>query len=304
MKILLLGSNGQVGWELRRSLAPLGLVTALGREDTDGLCGDLTRPDAIALSIRQLAPDVIVNAAAYTSVDEGEIEAELAQVVNAHALSVLAAGAREFGAWLIHYSTDYVFDGKGDRPWQEDDPTGALNVYGRTKRDGELEVQKSGCRYMIFRTSWVYSPRGKNFIRTILRLAATRDTLQVVDNQYGAPTGAELVADVTAHALRAARCGMDSGVYHLAAAGETTWYRYARFVIAEARAAGWPVTVSDNAIDAVTAKSAQVKVPRPNNSRLNCGKLETAFNLRMPDWRDGVRRALMEILACNGQGEI
>ncbi|WP_018169541.1 dTDP-4-dehydrorhamnose reductase [Thioalkalivibrio sp. ALMg9] len=303
MRILLLGSNGQVGWELQRALAPLGELTALTRKETGGLCGDLTRPDRLAATVRQVAPDVIVNAAAYTAVDQAESEPELAHAVNVTAPEVLAAEAQALGAWLVHYSTDYVFDGTGAGPWSEDDVTGPLNVYGQTKRKGEAAIQASGCRHLIFRTSWVYASRGRNFIRTILRLAAERDALQVIDDQFGAPTGAELIADTTAQILSQPLDREEPpGLYHLAAAGETTWHGFARLVIATARDAGWPVRVPDQAIHAVPTEAFPTVARRPGNSRLNCNKLETNFGLRMPDWHRGALRALDEILACEATG--
>ena len=299
MKILLLGSNGQVGWELQRALAPFGSVTAVTRAVEGGLCGDLSQPDALAATVRAVAPDVIVNAAAYTAVDQAEDEPELAEAVNAIAPAVLAREARALGAWLVHYSTDYVFDGTGVQPWREEDPTGPLNVYGRTKREGEVAIQDSGCRHMIFRTSWVYASRGKNFIRTMLRLAAERDAMQVIDDQHGAPTGSALIADVTAQALPTAMRQPElGGLYHLAAAGETTWHGYALRVIEQARRAGWPVKVAPEAIASVTTDAFPTKARRPGNSRLACSRLEDAFDLCMPPWQQGVDHALAEILAC------
>ncbi len=299
MNILVLGSNGQVGWELQRALAPLGTVIAVARGEQAGLCGDLTQPEALARTVRQIAPQVIVNAAAYTAVDQAEDEPELAAAVNATAVSVLAREAQAIGAWLVHFSTDYVFDGTGTRPWREEDPTAPLNVYGRTKRDGELAVQESGCRHLIFRTSWVYAARGRNFIRTMLRLAAQRDALQVIDDQHGAPTGAPLIADVTAQALpRAMRHPELAGLYHLCASGETTWHGYACRVIEQARRAGWPVKVAPQAIAPVSTKAFPAKARRPANSRLDCARLEAAFRLRMPAWQQGVDHVLAEILAC------
>ncbi|WP_017942181.1 MULTISPECIES: dTDP-4-dehydrorhamnose reductase [unclassified Thioalkalivibrio] len=301
MNILVLGSNGQVGWELQRALAPLGTVIAITRREQEGLCGDLTRPAALASTVRQVAPQVIVNAAAYTAVDQAEDEPELAEAVNATAAAVLAREASAIGAWLVHYSTDYVFDGTGTRPWREDDQTAPLNVYGRTKRDGERAIQESGCRHLIFRTSWVYASRGKNFIRTMLRLAAERDALQVINDQHGAPTGAPLIADVTAQALPLAMQHPElEGLYHLAASGETTWHGYACRVIERARRAGWPVKVAEQAIAPVTTDAFPVKARRPGNSRLDCTRLEAAFGLRMPAWQQGVDHALAEILACEG----
>lgn len=305
MKILLLGPNGQVGWELQRALAPLGSVTALARGGRDGLNADLGQPDRLGVIVRQVAPDVIVNAAAYTAVDRAEEEPEVAHAINAAAPSVLAAEARGLGAWLVHYSTDYVFNGSGERPWHEGDATGPLNVYGSSKGEGDLAVQESGCRYLIFRTSWVYAARGKNFIRTMLNLAAERDALQIIGDQYGAPTGAELIADVTAQILaRLSPKSEAGGLYHLAADGETTWHEYARFVIGAARDAGWPTKVQDDAIENVSTGFFPVLAQRPLNSRLDCTLLQETFGIALPDWRSGVLRALQEVLDCEGKEAI
>jgi dTDP-4-dehydrorhamnose reductase len=300
MRILLLGSTGQVGWELQRSLAILGDITTLNRHSENGLCGDLSQPEKLAESVRQLAPDVIVNAAAYTAVDQAESEPELAKTINANAPAVLAAEARLLDAWLVHYSTDYVFDGSGKRPWNETDPAAPINVYGRTKWEGEQAIQQSGCQHLIFRTSWVYSARGHNFLRSILRLATERDSIQVINDQYGAPTGAELIADITAMVLM--RCvseDKDGGLYHLAASGETTWHAFARHVIATARDAGWQVRVKDEAIEPITTDDYPTPARRPLNSRLDTSRLQTTFGIHMPDWQAGVDRALDEILACD-----
>ncbi|MQM37975.1 dTDP-4-dehydrorhamnose reductase [wastewater metagenome] len=304
MTILLFGPNGQVGWELQRALAPLGEVIPLDRHGRDGLRGDLTDPDALREAIRTVRPAVIVNAAAYTAVDRAESEPERAEAINATAPGVIAEQARAQGALLVHYSTDYVFDGSGDRPWCENDVTGPLSVYGRSKLEGENAIRASGCTHLIFRTSWVYAARGKNFIRTMLRLARERDALQVIDDQYGAPTGAELIADVTAHALPTVTAQPEcAGLYHLAAAGETTWHGYARWVIEQARAAGWPVSVADEAVARVSTEAFPVQAARPRNSRLDCSGLERTFGLSMPDWQRGVDHALTEIVACEGATE-
>ena len=296
MKILLLGKNGQVGWELQRSLAPLGELVAVGR-DEDGLCGDLANLDGLAATVRQLAPDVIVNAAAYTAVDRAENEFELCHTVNALAPGVLAAEAASSGALLVHYSTDYVFDGSGQAPWREDAAAGPLSVYGKTKLAGEQAIAAAACRHLIFRTSWVYAARGGNFARTMLRLAGERERLSVVDDQIGAPTGADLIADVTAHALRSLQYqAAPDGIYHLAAAGQTSWHGYASFVIALARETGVPLRVAADAIDAVGSAAFPAPAPRPKNSRLALQKIEQAFELTMPPWQAGVRRMLSEIL--------
>jgi len=295
VKILLLGPNGQVGWELQRALAPLGPLTALGRTAADGLCGDLAQAGALAESVRRLGPDVIVNAAAYTAVDRAESETEHADAVNAVAPGVLAELARELDAWLLHYSTDYVFDGSGTRPWREDDPAAPLNAYGRSKLAGEEAIRASGCRHLILRTSWVYAARGGNFARTMLRLAAERERLSVVDDQIGAPTGAELIADASAHALRAViERPQLGGSYHLAAAGETSWCGYARHVIDFARRHGQLLAVTE--VAAIATSDYPTAARRPLNSRLDCRRLERAFDLALPPWQHGVERMLSEIL--------
>jgi dTDP-4-dehydrorhamnose reductase len=302
MRILLFGKDGQVGWELQRSLAPLGELVALDRHGAEGsesnsrLCGDFTELAGLAATIRQLRPDVIVNAAAYTAVDKAESEPELARTINALAPAVLAEEAQKLGAWLVHYSTDYVFAGTGSTPWQETDATGPLSVYGRSKLEGEQAVARCA-RHLILRTSWVYAARGANFARTMLRLASERDQLGVIDDQIGAPTGAELLADVTAHALRRVQVNPElAGLYHLAAAGETSWYGFARLVIETARQAGWPVKVAADAIRPIPATAYPLPAPRPYNSRLGTHKLQAAFGLTLPDWQVGVKHMLDELL--------
>lgn len=296
MKILLLGPNGQVGWELQRSLQPLGEVIALGRQQGE-LCGDLARPDALAATVRALRPDVIVNAAAYTAVDKAESEPEIARAINAHGPAVLAREAEARGAWLVHYSTDYVFDGSGDQPRDEEAPTGPLSVYGRTKLEGEVAIRASGCRHLIFRTSWVYAARGNNFARTMLRLINERNELRVVDDQVGAPTGAELIADVSAHAIRRAFAGGQSlvGLYHLAASGETSWFGYARHVAEWSARAGDPLNVRPAEIAPIPSSHYPTPARRPLNSRLDVTKLARAFGLRLPPWQLGLDRMLAEM---------
>ena len=302
MKILLFGKGGQLGWELQRSLAPLGDLVALDFDSPDG-GGDFTNPARLAETVRQVAPDVIVNAAAHTAVDKAESEPELARTINAIAPGVLADEAQKRGAWLVHYSTDYVFDGSGSRPWQENDAPAPLNVYGRTKREGEEAVARCA-RHLIFRTSWVYAARGANFAKTMLRLAQTRDALSVIDDQIGAPTSAELLADVTAHALRRVfahphvptRGEKLAGLYHLVAAGETSWYGFARRVIEQAQAAGLPIRVSPDAIKAIPTSAYPTPAQRPHNSRLDTQKLRDTFKLHLPPWEAGVDRMLAEIL--------
>lgn len=294
MKILLFGKSGQVGWELQRSLAPLGHLTALNSASGE-LCGDLRDVEGIVETIRRVAPDVIVNATAHTAVDKAESEPGLAEALNTQAPGLLAHEAARCGALLVHYSTDYVFDGSGDRSWMETDATGPLSVYGRTKLAGEFAIQKSGCRHLIFRTSWVYAARGKNFARTMLKLAAEREKLTVIADQFGAPTGAELIADVTAHAIRQARNQPDlSGLYHLAAAGETSWHGYATFVCDFARRAG--IDLRAQTIEPVPTSAFPTPAKRPLNSRLDTSRLRSTFDLRLPDWQSGVERMLLEIL--------
>jgi dTDP-4-dehydrorhamnose reductase len=296
MKILLFGKGGQVGWELQRSLAPLGEVIALDFDSKEH-CGDLTDLEGIARTIQAVAPDVIVNAAAHTAVDKAESEPELARTINALAAGVIAREAKRSDAWLIHYSTDYVFDGSGDQPWLETDLTGPLSVYGATKLEGEQLIRQSGCRHIIFRTSWVYAARGGNFARTMLRLAQERDKLSIIDDQIGAPTGADLLADITAHAVRTAQQRPDvSGLYHLVAGGETSWHGYASFVLDFARKAGVELKVTPEAIQAVPTSAFPTPATRPRNSRMNTEKLQKTFDLSLPHWQIGVERMLREIL--------
>jgi dTDP-4-dehydrorhamnose reductase len=296
MKILLLGKNGQVGWELQRSLAPLGEVLALDRHSTD-FCGDLSQPERLAQTVRDWRPDVVVNAAAHTAVDKAESEPELARCLNAAAPAALAQAAAEVGAWLVHYSTDYVFNGQGDQPWQEGDATGPLSVYGQTKLEGEQHIAASGCKHLIFRTSWVYAARGGNFAKTMLRLAGERERLTVIDDQYGAPTGADLIADVTAHAVRSVLQKPElGGVYHLVADGETTWHGYASHVIAQARQIKPALDLKVTDIAPVPTAAFPTPAQRPLNSRLSTHQLQQAFGLVLPPWQQGVNRMLAEIL--------
>jgi dTDP-4-dehydrorhamnose reductase len=305
MKFLLLGRDGQVGWELQRSLAPLGEVLALGRlasSNPHGLCGDLTQLDALANTVRQVRPDVIVNAAAHTAVDKAEGEPELARCLNTFAPAVLADEAQRIGAWLVHYSTDYVFDGSGQTPWSESDPTGPLSVYGQTKLDGERAMARCE-RHLIFRTSWVYAARGGNFAKTMMRLARERELMQVIDDQFGAPTGAELLADVTAHALRQVCSGPRSdpvngalaGVYHLTASGCTSWYEYAKYVLALMSASQPAIEMVVKQLSPVPTASFPTAARRPHNSRLDTTKLQKTFGLHLPMWQTGVLRMLNEI---------
>lgn len=298
MKLLLFGADGQLGWELRRSLAVLGELVALDRDaaaNPDGLCGDFTNLPGLRATVRRVAPDVIVNAAAFTAVDQAESEPERARTVNTLAPGLLAAEAGRSGAWLVHYSSDYVFDGSGNQPWHEDDAKAPLNVYGQTKLAGEQAVATCP-RQLVFRTSWLYSARGGNFARTMLRLAGERGTLSVVDDQVGAPTAAELLADVSAHALRATMARPElAGVYHCAAGGETSWHGFACFVLAQARALGWPLQAGPEQVAPVTTGNYPTPARRPLNSRLSTAKLQAAFDLQLPHWQVHATRMLHEI---------
>ena len=296
MKILLLGKNGQLGWELQRSLAPLGDLIALDRHSPD-FCGDLGNLPGLAQTVQTLRPDLIVNAAAHTAVDKAESEPELARTINALAPGMLAQEAHKLGAWLVHYSTDYVFDGSGSRPWLETDTPAPMGVYGRTKLEGEQQVAEHCQQHLMFRTSWVYAARGGNFAKTMLRLAQERERLTVIDDQFGAPTGAELIADVTAHAIRQVlHRPQDAGLYHLAARGETTWNRYAKHVIAQAQRAQPAIKIIAAEVAAVPTSAFPTPAQRPHNSRLNCTRLQSVFGLTLPAWQQGVDRMLAEIL--------
>ncbi len=296
MKLLLLGKGGQVGWELQRSLAPLGELVALDFDSTD-FHADFSRPEQLADTVRQVRPDVVVNAAAHTAVDKAESEPEFARKLNATSPGVVAQAAREIGALMVHYSTDYVFDGSGTAPWKETDATGPLSVYGRTKLEGEQLVARHCAKHLIFRTSWVYAARGGNFAKTMLRLARERDKLTVIDDQFGAPTGAELLADITAHAIRATlQDPSKAGLYHAIASGETTWYGYARYVLELAQQAGVELKAGPQQVEAVPTSAFPTPATRPHNSRLDTSKLQAAFGLVLPPWQNGVARMLREIL--------
>jgi dTDP-4-dehydrorhamnose reductase len=297
MRILLLGCKGQVGWELQRSLAPLGTLVACDFDSPGDLKADFSDTASLAALVRRVQPQLVVNAAAHTAVDKAESEPELARTINAAAPGVLAREVAALGALLVHYSTDYVFDGSGDTPRDEDAPTGPLSVYGRTKLEGEQLIRASGCRHLILRTSWVYAARGGNFARTMLRLATERETLKVIADQVGAPTGAELLADVTAHAVRRVRAEPAlGGSYHCVAGGETSWFDYARFVIEWARARGQAIRVAPDAIQPIPTSVYPTPAARPLNSRLATHKLQQAFGLTLPHWQTGVERMLAEIL--------
>jgi dTDP-4-dehydrorhamnose reductase len=286
MTILLLGANGQVGWELRRALAPLGPVRALERAEAD-----LADPDALSRAVREAAPSLIVNAAAYTAVDRAEEEEALARAINADAPGLLAEEAKRLGIALVHYSTDYVFDGAGDRPATESDFTAPLNAYGRTKLAGETAIRESGCAHLILRTSWVYSMRGANFLLTVKRLAAELEEMRIVADQTGAPTWARGIAGATALIL--ARCGAPGetgilaekgGLYHLTASGETTWHGLAEAIVDWMRATGQPVRCKQ--VHPIPTSDYPTPARRPANSLLDCTKLRETFGIVIPDWRD------------------
>ena len=298
MKILLFGANGQVGWELQRSLSPLGELIALDRHSTD-FCGDLADLRGILDTLQRVAPDVIVNAAAYTAVDKAESDMEAAHIVNAVAPGVLAQAASAAGAWLVHYSTDYVFDGSGSKPWVETDPTGPLNVYGRTKLEGEQSIVSQCAKHLIFRTSWVYAARGGNFAKTMLRLAQERETLNVINDQFGVPTGADLLADVTAQVISQVMAQVQqlpelAGIYHLAAGGETTWFDYAKYVVDQSIRARAAPEIIVKTIHPVATSAFPTAAQRPHNSRLNTAKLQQTFALHLAPWQQGVARMLAE----------
>jgi dTDP-4-dehydrorhamnose reductase len=291
VKLLLLGCNGQVGWELQRSLAVLGEVVALQRDasrNPQGLSGDLSNPAALERSIALVQPDVIVNAAAYTAVDRAETEENISDQINAIAPAVIARAATKTGAVLVHYSSDYVFDGSGTQPWREADRPGPLSAYGRSKLAGDKAV--ASCQqHLILRTSWVYGVRGSNFPRTMLRLAQEREQLTVVNDQWGAPTSAALLADVTAHCLhQLARNPKLEGLYHCAASGATSWHGYAQQLLHQARTSGWALRAGPDNVIPVASSHYPTPARRPANSRLDCTRLEQAFGLQLPPWQQGL----------------
>lgn len=295
--LLVTGANGQVGFELRRSLAPLGHVVAVDRRRCD-----LSQPDSIRAIVREVRPDIIVNAAAYTAVDKAESEPEPAHAINGAAPGVLAREAKTIGALLVHYSTDYVYDGAKDGPYVETDAVNPQSVYGRSKLEGELAIQASGASALILRTCWVAGAHGGNFAKTMLRLASERDTLRVIADQFGAPTTAALIADVTAqivarHWLHGDRALFPAGVYHLAAAGETSWHGYAVAVLRQAQARGMALRVAPEQVEAIPTAAYPLPAPRPANSRLDTQKLRETFDVFLPDWQDGVAHLLDQILS-------
>ncbi len=287
--ILLLGRTGQVGWELERSLQSLGRVVACVRPEAD-----LSRPETLCALVQRVRPDVIVNAAAYTAVDTAEQEENLAYLINAEAPAALAATARELNAWLVHYSTDYVFDGSSG-PYTETSATSPLNAYGRTKRAGEEAIQRSGCLHVILRTSWVYGARGKNFLNTMLRLACEREVLRIVDDQIGAPTWSRTIADVTATLLarldERRRDADLAGIYHLASRGETSWYGFARLIVDETRC----LREASPRVEAILTADYPLPAQRPRDSRLDCRKLAEAFSVNLPEWQDAALLCLDEV---------
>ncbi len=297
MKIFLLGAQGQVGSELKKLFSLPNDTSIFINIDTIGQQADLRYVNSLRSRLCEASPDIIINAAAYTAVDQAESEPDQAEAVNAIAPGVLAEEAKRVDAWLIHYSTDYVFDGSGIQPWRESDTPAPLNIYGRTKLTGEQAIQASGCKHLIFRTSWVHSARRQNFIRTMLRLGAERDQLAVIKDQRGAPTSAALIADVTAKAIQQALEQPEKGgLYHLTASGETTWYAYARRVLEKAREGGWPVKVADEAIKPVSTSEFPTPAKRPLNSRLDTTRLQSTFGVRLPPWEEDVDRVVAEIL--------
>lgn len=297
-RILLLGVNGQLGWELQRALSPLGSLITCDRRQAD--LEDLTR---LRVLVQEVRPSLIVNAAAYTAVDKAESERERAFKVNAQAVGLLAEQANQLNARLVHYSTDYVFDGAATQSYCENDQTAPLNVYGQSKLAGEQVVHDSGCSYLIFRTSWVYASRGANFAKTMLRLAGEREELRVVADQVGAPTSAELIADISAQIIYALSRRDDaealSGIYHLTASGETSWCEYARFVIEESKRIGVPLRTEPERVLPIKTQDYPLPARRPLNSRLNTDKLRSLFGLNLPHWEFHMRRMLVELARSN-----
>lgn len=295
--LLVTGSNGQVGFELRRSLAPLGNVIALDR----AAC-DLSRPDTLRQLIRQYRPDVIVNPAAYTAVDKAETDADAAFAVNGVAAGVLAEEAKALGSLLVHYSTDYVFDGRKAGPYVELDAVDPQSIYGKSKLAGEQAIAASGATALVLRTCWVAGAHGGNFAKTMLKLGRERDSLRVIADQFGAPTTAALIADVTAqiiarHWLAGDRAAFPAGIYHLAAGGETTWHAYATEVLRYAASKGVALKADPESIVPIPASEYPLPAPRPANSRLDTSKLRETFDIHLPDWQQGIHFLLDQILS-------
>jgi dTDP-4-dehydrorhamnose reductase len=295
VKVLLLGSGGQVGFELRRALAPVAEVVTL-----DYPACDLAEPASVRQAIAAAAPALIVNAAAYTAVDKAEVEPDKARAINAIAPAVIGEAARRIGARVVHYSTDYVYDGTSSAPYREDDATNPLGVYGATKCDGDLALAASGAQHFIFRTSWVFGAHGDNFVKTILRLAAEKESLDVVADQVGAPTSAALIADVTAQVLgqlmyRPA-ADVPSGIYHLAAAGETSWHGFAQAIVRGAASRGCSLKLAADAIRPIPTSDYPLPAKRPANSRLDTARLRNTFGLVLPDWHQGLNHVLTQII--------
>ncbi|MFV9473100.1 dTDP-4-dehydrorhamnose reductase [Advenella sp. RU8] len=302
MKILLLGKNGQLGWELQRALQPLGEVFALSRHNEHGLCGDLSDLQGLAKTIEYLKPEVVVNAAAYTAVDRAESDHDQAFLINAKAPAAIAQALKAHHGLLVHYSSDYVFDGSGEQTRIESALENPVNFYGHSKLEGEREIARTGCGHLIFRTSWVYGAHGGNFAKTMIKLAQEKEKLAIVEDQIGVPTGADLIADITAHAIRhylsevsgPARNTLD-GIYHLVPDGETSWLAYANLIFGQLRARGVPLALKE--VVPVTTAQYPMSARRPLNSRLNNDKIKAVFNLHMPGWESGVIRLVEELLA-------
>jgi len=296
--ILLTGKDGQIGWELQRTLLPLGRVIAVGREELD-----LANGDAVRAVMREHRPDIIVNAAAYTAVDQAEHETELAQAVNASAPGVMAEESARQGCLLVHYSTDYIFDGAKTEPYVEDDSPNPLNAYGRSKLAGEEAIRATGARHLIFRTGWIYGARGTNFLRTILRLAQEREGLRVVADQFGAPTWSRLVAEVTAQVLAQRIAPGHEGrledvhcTYHLTASGSTSWHGFAQAIIEGSRRLHPDVALKTQRIAATPSAEYPSPARRPGNSRLSCARLQQDCGLILPEWEVCLEYGLQEML--------
>ena len=301
MKLLILGKNGQVGWELQRALQPLGEVLALDRyqDAKTQYCGDIVNFDAIARVITQFRPNIVVNATAYTAVDQAETDLEQADLINHLAVKHLAEQCKIMNALLIHYSTDYVFDGQGQIAWQETDEKAPQNAYGHTKLAGEIALEQSQAKFINFRTSWVYGTHGNNFIKTMLKLAKSKDELNIIADQIGVPTGAALIADVTAQVIRYYDFNPDQhhdlhGHYHLAPQGETSWYDYAQFIFEKARQKGIELQIKQ--VEAIPTTAYPTPAKRPLNSRLNTQKLQQTFYIHLPEWQQGVEHAIAEMI--------